>query len=258
MQVITYGITIPIFLLVHLSTSPTVTSRQVRDYLVDLPDILSVLPAMIVGFAVPTVLMALPAPSILTFYQKQVFLAIWQCYPVWVGILHQIFSFAINAVGKKDLKHHDQQEVSMRATRVLYAILILNGAVSQLSTFQFGATVNLFPGLFAPEFQSTWNFRGVFIPKSITAATKVDSIGSGSHLLLQYDELVGDVSMSLWAFTLFIQAQASTIRPLQIVRYVIIGYLVAALAGSLGFVVAAIWARDELIFAKPSKEGKKE
>ena len=258
MQNLTFGVVIPIYLIIHLSTSPTVASKQVTDYLIDVPDALTVLPAMFIGYIVPAVLMSLPSPSVLSFYRKQVFIAIWQCFPLSVGILQQTFSFIISVIDNRGLNHQDRQRRSIQTMRVVYAILVVCGAINQLSTFQFGATINAFPRLFAPEFQTTWNFRSVFVPNSITPANKVDSIGSGCLLLLQYDELFGDISMCLWAFVMFMQARINTKRSLQIVRHIAIGYLVAALAGSLGFVVAAIWARDELIFAKPLKEEKEE
>ena len=256
MQNFTFAVFIPMMLTIHLFTSPTVTSTHVADYLVDIPDILSVLPAMVIGFDVPSVLMSLPAPSVLSFHRKQVFMAIWQFFPLWVSIVQQLVSFLAKSLPREKSKRDEQQRKSIRAMRITYATLLFSAAFNQLSTFVLVAVSHLFPGMLAPEFKTAWNFSNVFVPKAVTAATKMDSIASGTNVLLQYDELIGSVAMQLWALVLFFQTRDIVPRPMHKIRFFVLSVMTLALTGPLGFVVALVWARDEMIFAKASNDKK--
>ena len=256
MQNFTYAVCIPIFLAIHLSTSPTVASLQVTDYLVDIPDLIGVLPAMVMGFVLPAVFMSLPAPSVVSFHRKQILMAIWQVFPLWVSILQQGVSFMVKYMQQKEFKREIQQKKSIRAMRIMYLTLLISAAVNQLSTLQFVAISHLFPGLFAPEFRTAWDFGNVFPPKVITAATRMDSVGSGTHMLLQYDEMLGNLSMCLWALVLFTQARTLAPQPLHKIRFSLLCIATPALTGPLGSVVCLVWARDEVIFARATNDKK--
>ena len=129
--------------------------------------------------------------------------------------------------------------------------------INQASIAQLMATSRMFPSLFALEYRDIFNFGKVFVPKAIAASTKMDSIGSGAHLLLQYDSFIGSTSMIVWALAQLVQAHEAAAQPLKIVRWFAISLLTLALTGPLGLVVAYIWARDELVFARTMDGDKK-
>ena len=256
-QTISFGVAIPVFLILHLSTSPICTSLQAADYLVDVPDVVSILPAMVIGFALPTVLVALPAPAILPHDRKQLFIALWQFFPLSVSVLQQGTSFILKALARSRTIPTGSQRQSMRALRVLYAMLLVAAAFSQISTIQLVAISNMFPGWFTLEYQRMFRFFDVFVPKAIAASTKMDSIGSGAHLLLQYDELIGSTSMVLWSLAQFAQIRERTGRSPDMLRVGILSLSTLAITGPLGLTVALVWARDELVFAQATSNGKK-
>ncbi|KAL9126751.1 MAG: hypothetical protein Q9217_004241 [Psora testacea] len=202
-------------------------------------------------------LMSLPAPSILDYDRKQILMAVWQFFPLWVSMLQQGLSSAIRSSTRGSITQEGLRRQSVKYLRVLYAVILLAAAANQMSTMQVMAMSKMFPHLFAEEYRHSFDFSNVFVPKAITASTKMDSIGSGIHLLLQYDELIGSTSMVLWALVQFFQARRVASQSLHKVGFATLSLLGFAITGPLGLAVAYVWARDELVFAHSSGDGKK-
>ena len=256
-QTLAYAVITPIFLILYLLTSPTATSMEVADYLIGIRESASIPLALLIGYILPSVLMSLPAPSMLNHDRKQVLIVFWQFFPVWVSVCQQGISLAMRYLKIGISTQVPIEKRSMKAMRMLYAILLLGAAANQLSALQLIVTSKIFPDLFALDYRHAFDFSKVFVPKAITASTPMDSIGSGAHMLLQYDELIGSSAMLVWAFALFVQAREVATHALHISRIVILCLLTLVLGGPLGLAVAIIWARDELVFAHAIRDSKK-
>ncbi len=208
---------------------------------------------MVLGYILPTVLMSLPAPSIITFGQKQIFMAIWQMFPLWVAILQTILPYLIATFMKSQITGENK----LGSLRWLYMTLVVVAGIGQVSTFTLVVTSEWFSNLFTPEFNGVFNPSNVFLPGAITPSTKMPSVGAGAHFLLQYDELIGSTSMVLFATMLYInQCQISKVYS-NFTLQVMCGITALILTGPLGFAVACIWARDELIATEPLEGRKK-
>ncbi|KAG8532877.1 uncharacterized protein KY384_002755 [Bacidia gigantensis] len=248
MQMFAMACVVPIMLLLHLFTSPTVTSTNPEDFMLDASDILTIYTSLAIGLVAPSFLMALAAPTVISFDTKQILIAVWQFFPLWVGIAQQVPSLLL----KRDEKNSRNGKIvrgSVRAMRFMYGALLAHAAYSLLSTFQSVGISEVFPDLFSAKYQGVWNFRRVFIPKAITPAVKVDSIGSGFFQLLQYDYIIGSVAVVLWGVTLSRLRIGWTSLAL--------GVAALAIAGPMGLLVVLIWTRDETIFGQ-QEEGKKD
>lgn len=259
-QNLAYAVIIPLFLVVHLSTSPTVSSMAVADVSVEVSDILSIPIALIFGYALPTVLMSLPAPSFLDFATKQDLMAFWQFFPVWVSLLQLSAAFLIRFIGARmtaDRKSDLEGKVSIKTLRSLYLLLIATAAVSQISTSSIVVISELFSSLFASQYAGTMTFSRVFIPQAITPSTKMSSISDGAFMLLQYDECIGSLSVALWAAVLLAQSRNTRRMSENYVTSFIYGTIILALTGPLGFAVACVWARDELVYKSELQSEKK-
>ena len=256
-QMLAYAVIIPWYFIVHLSTSPTLDSLALKHYLIDEVDALSVVLAMIIGFVVPTVQMVLPAPSVLSYDAKQGLIAFWQFFPLYVGVAQMIISSAIRSFRGADGKGKEAAQKSIWSMRLLYGFLMLCGARDQLSTIHFVALAHAFPALFIPEFRGVWNIWNVFVQKGITPAEKMDSVGSGAFMLLQYDENIGNVALILWAFVMFLGARRATAQSWDWIGVTILGVVIAFFTGTIGLATALVWARDEMVFAHTAKKEEK-
>lgn len=83
------------------------------------------------------------------------------------------------------------------------------------------------------------------------------NLGSGAHLLLQYDEVVGSAAVVLWALTLLsrvgngkVEVRAGQVvgMGMGVVALGLVGLLAMwVLAGAAGCAVGMFWVRDEIV-----------
>ena len=245
-----YAVIVPLFLIIHLSTSPTVSSTSAADFAVSLADTLSIPVALTLGYAFPTVLMSLPVPSVLNFSTKQNFMAFWQFFPVWVSMLQPVVAYSVGFISDRmtsEKKPEPRQKASIETLRSLYILLIAVAGASQISTLSIITLSELFPSLFAARYVGVMDFSRVFFPQAITTSAVMSSIGDGAFMLLQYDEYIGSLSIATWAAVLLLQTRENHRMSANYPTSIIYGLVIMALTGPLGFAVACIWARDELV-----------
>lgn len=200
--------------------------------------------------------MSLPAPSVISHEQKQTYIAIWQMFPIWVSLVQVALPYVIPKPAKtSSTKSLDLQE--LYAIRILYVGLLIIAVYGQAATAMLVATSSFFPDLFASEYKGAFNPSKVFLPAAVSPSIKMHSIGSGTHLLLQYDNLIGSGAMVLWGTALFmivyrkcrsVQSEASLIA---------YGIMAMFLTGPMGYATACIWARDELLISEAEENDKK-
>lgn len=249
-----YAVIIPYWCIAYLSTSRIVSSRRVSEYLVDVPNLAGIAISMVLGYVLPTILMSLPAPSIIDYDLKQWLMTFWQFFPVWVSVVQGVVPYLLPKPGEASRVSDIHMLMSMR---ILYAGLITTAGIGQASTMTFLATSKFFPELFTPEFVGVFNPSNVFLPATISPSTKVPSIGAGAFLLLQYDHLIGSTSMALWSTVLFVNTYRNGATYQSVGLMIVGGIIMMALTGPLGYATACIWARDELIIAEAEADGKK-
>lgn len=222
------------------------------EFVVPPSTVLAIPAAMTICYVLPTVLMSLPAPSIIGFQQKQSYMAIWQMFPLWVSLAQEVFTYAIRIFIHNDVwKYHGKLPRSsiMGPLRMLYMGLLLIAGIGQIATATLMVTSAFFPDLFSVDFKGVFNASKVFLPAAISPSTKMSSIGSGAHMLLQYDEAVGSLAMMIWSTVLFV-SNYRTGRSAQTPGHLAAkGAVAFVLAGPLGYAAACIWARDEMVEA---------
>lgn len=253
-----YAVMIPIYLIIYLSTSPLILSRHVGDFVADNAAIAALPISMALGYVIPAILMSLPAPSVITFEHKQVFMAIWQMFPLWVAILQAGLPYLrANFIETPTQSVRSSRMPHLSSMRLLYTALLVVAGIGQISTMTLLAISKCFPNLFAPGYSGAFNPSNVFKPAAISPSTKMPSIGSGAVLLLQYDELVGSTSMAVFSSVIFFIAHKITRSSQSLASILAYGFSALVFAGPLGYAVACIWARDELIALEAEHEDKK-
>ena len=249
-----YAVIIPYWCIAYLSTSRMVSSRRVPDLLVDEPNLTGIAIAIILGYVLPTILMSLPAPSIIDYDLKQWLMTFWQFFPVWVSAVQGVVPYLLPKFGEGNMRSN-----ALRSMRGLYAGLLTMAGIGQASTITLISTSTFFPGLFAPDYVGVFDLSKVFLPAAVSPSTKMPSIGAGALLLLQYDHLIGSTSVALWSTVLFANTYRNGAIYQSVALMIVGGVLMMALTGPLGYATACVWARDELIIAEDAADadGKK-
>lgn len=198
----------------------------------------------------PTIAAALHAPSVVSHEKKQTLMAIWQAFPIWVGLSQ----WGIQAVRSLFVSKISARQ-SQKSMRTIYAMLLAFALVTRISAWTISISALLFPSIFAPDIVGSLTPSAAFQPLSVSPSVKVPSIAAGSLQLLQYDEMVGAAAMVVWSMTLYLSASGRRTRG-EWVSLIAKCVAIEVLAGPQGFAVAAIWARDEKIFANENDEKK--
>lgn len=247
---------LPIYLAIYLSTSPLVSSKSASNLLVETNHVIAIFPALLMGYILPSILMSLPAPSVLSYERKQTYMAIWQMFPIWVSMVQAVLPYAMSKpVNTSSTKSFGSQE--LHTMRILYVGLLIIAGFGQAATATLLATSTFFPNLFALEFKGAFNPSKVFLPAAVSPSIKMPSIGCGANLLLQYDELIGSGAMVLWSITLFMIVYRKSRSDQSEASLIAYGIMAMFLTGPLGYATACIWARDELLISEAEGNDKK-
>ena len=247
-QNITFAVMVPIWCIAHLSLSRTVFSRRLSDYLISVPEIAGIAFAMVNFFILLTILISLPAPSVISHDLKQWLLAFWQFFPVWVSLAQGTVSYLLSGL-EEEYYSGASNIVRVGWMRVLYSGLLTAAALGQAKTLSLMWTSSLLPGLFADDFVGVFDFSNVFLLAATSPYTKVSSIGAGGFLLLQYDYFIGSISVALWSTMLFVNTYRNGTIERSRALMVAGGLAMLAVTGPLGYATAIAWARDELLVA---------
>lgn len=200
--------------------------------------------------------MSLPAPSVISYEQKQIFMAIWQIFPLTTVLLQQVLAWVISSVfpTAANQSGKESRAQSLHTLRMVYLFALVCASVTRIATITLISTSKYFPGLFAAKYQGVFDSAKVLSAASITPATKMKDIGDGNLQLLQYDEMVSGTVLLLWSTTLYLRADTTKRDPGRWAILVLRGIGTLAFAGPLGVVILCLWARDELVFS--GEEGK--
>ena len=233
------------------------SSRDPNDLAIDIPKLASIPISTTGGFAIPSFLLSLSAPQVVSSDTKQIFIAVWQHFPFVIEVFQQVlpsvmsnvFGIASQSSGKRT------NTQSLHALRAVYSILLILAGVSHISTTALVTVSYLFPHLFTPKYRGVFNFANVFQPAAITGFTKMSSVEAGMQQLLQYDFYVGASAILIWATTLWLK---TGVKDQSLLRSGICLIGLTAILGPIGAATACIWLRDETVFGEPAKRSKKE
>ncbi|ESZ93717.1 hypothetical protein SBOR_5902 [Sclerotinia borealis F-4128] len=285
-QNISYAITVPLYLFIHLLTSPVAKlfpGTYANSVLLISSLDLKILPLSItLAYIVPSILMGLDAPSIVSGPTHQKLIALWQPFPVWTILiqwtLRSFFQFVGAKLTSKDSK---QAPAPLGASylsnakhvyRFLLALCVLTHLpILLIALIPASAISDILPKL-APY--ANLNFFDIYVPYFPFPLTqRVSDLASGSHTFLQWDLATGSTALLLWAILLYRNATTeraivdpNTSLPSYQIREMLAGERSKAgalrrkllvkisvwtvLSGPIGAATALLWERDEIVRQK--------
>ncbi|RYP04998.1 hypothetical protein DL765_009980 [Monosporascus sp. GIB2] len=274
-QVASWTVTVPLWLILHLFTSPVAelspgSSVSASVLLVDLWD-LAVLPLTVAfTFMTPTVAMFLPSHFSPAVHYGA--MAIWQPFPLWHSIVQFVLSRLARIVDRAPPAVDAQRRSNTPPTAFLAQVKSLYSIVTLLGV---AVQVTILLLVFAPAavreslalsyaglgafVEPSVTFASVFVPHGPLSSPVVDpaSLGSGDLAplaihFLQYDMYFGCMAILLWALYLHRNAVKKTTGR-QVAGKVLWWF---ALGGFAGAVSTLLWERDTII-EEPEKAEKK-
>ncbi|KAJ2897696.1 hypothetical protein MKZ38_004473 [Zalerion maritima] len=243
LQTITYTITVPVYLIVYLFTSPIVGSSSPRSIVPAASQARLIPMSSFLSFAVPAVLMALPSPSVIPPALHYGFIALWQPFPLFQRILQWAFQFEDAKASLANTKPSGHLEVASVTYKMILVVSILAHVGLTAVALIPGSSV---PESWAPIFDEV-NIRSAFVPQPLwsppsvdaTAIPVPDELAPLARFLLQFDCYCGNTAILLWALYM----SSAWLSTSQLVRTTLVW---GVLGGPAAASAALFWKRDSL------------
>lgn len=217
MQNISFAVSSPLWLLMHLYTSPVATafpSAYASTVLIIAPHDLAILPfSVILGVVVPSILMLLPAPEAVSYETHQYFIALWQAFPLWAIFLQWgLKNLYLLVVGHKPEKATaTPKAIAAPSTNYLASAgrVYTFNLVLCMMTHILTVVIGLFPPSLVPsEWPRTFaltqsTLASIFIPPIPLPGPKMTSLTNGCQIFLQYDLYLAAVTCVVWGMILY-------------------------------------------------------
>lgn len=215
-QNISFTVTTPIWLLVHLLTSPVskpFPGANANSVLLIQPWDLRILPFSItISYLLPSLLMGLPSPGVLSPLAHQRWIAIWQAFPLWTVITHYLLRTAVQGITQRIRK----EDPKTRAPTPLGAEYLNNAKYVYrfilglcIATHVPVLLIAILPSWLFPSFSPLLSRLGretissVYVPYFPSLSHELSSFGEGVHTFLLWDMYIGATAFVLWAVLLY-------------------------------------------------------
>lgn len=254
-QNITYTVTAPLYLVVHLITSPISHAKPLPSALsVDADDLVTLPFVITSAFVVPTIMMSLPSPAFTSPSAHYGWNAMWQGFPVFQSIYH--FFYKRIFVTPFRLKNVLPVKVTY-----IYGFALVLAVVSQSTLLALATTpahllpdtlLECLPGV-NRETLAQVDFARAFVPYWPWSSPKVDAesmspAGEGLaelvKLFLQWDIYCGGLAVLVWAIYAYCVALPGkgilSGVALKVVFWTVLG-------GPVGAATALLWERDTVL-----------
>lgn len=220
-QNITFTISAPIYLIIHLLTSPVATANVSIDHIsVDTSDSSNLPLSTTLSFVIPSILMYLPVPEQVSASMHYTWQAVWQVFPVTQSIYHYVLKAILPGPGPG----------SNSSTRLVgvYRYILFLSIVPQLLLLTIAVTPSdLVPEVLKPIFEEV-DLTSAFVPywpwnsptadelagaaAGLVGETVVPAAGKAElvKLFLQWDIYCGTLAIFGWAVFVYSVARRET------------------------------------------------
>ncbi|KAK9320155.1 hypothetical protein V1517DRAFT_348431 [Lipomyces orientalis] len=255
-QTMGFALAGPLYLLIHLSTSPTVTSKS-SGIAIDESDLRALPLSVVTGFILPSMLMSLNASSTFNTHGKVVTILLWQFFPVWCAFALWVWKAVLDSLHMAS-SYSWSSATPRTHLRLVYIVTLSIAALAYIATMALSISAYLFPGLFAPESSDLIMFGHLFVPASPFSATQAPSVAQGAYWFMQWDFIVSSIAYIIWAFTLRTAAiKQHSGSELSWVGALLQILLRTILLGPMAAALTFVWERDEIVLSNETSDGQK-
>ncbi|GKT83858.1 hypothetical protein Ct61P_01708 [Colletotrichum tofieldiae] len=238
-QLCTVGATLPIYFLLYIHTSPIPDTFGADAFAsaisIDPVQARAVLGSLALGAILPTLLAALPSPNLITPHTQEVFLAIWQAFPLWSGIAQFILSQVIGVLGVLPKAKRPTAQSKINDLRRIYTFTL--AIVALVSYGVVGYVFWTSKWASQPAIEA---LKDMLIPPSPFSKARMASVERGTLAFLQWDMCCA--SLATWSWIMYMAYQRKGVggAVMGFVKLV----MWSAVVGPGGATLAVVWGRD--------------
>lgn len=215
-------------------------------------DAVAIVVSFVVGYVIPIVLSALPAPGYVSWKVKQSVCGLYQQWNVWIVLVHHACVYVMrrgDVVGIGQAASQSPEE-SWRYLRLTYSFVFLLAAVPWWIVLATCAVQYLRRGSKGRRAQGGSLFKQVFVPTLPFASRKCRGVHEGFKWLIQWDHIIGTLATCVWAFVLydrFLRAHGVEETGVQVIWKCA---MYAAVGGPVAIPVGLLYERDRMALAR--------
>jgi len=220
MENLLLALTLPLYFLLHLFTSPTVnthTSSNIRAYALSIDQtVINAIPySVAIGAGIPT-LAVLLSPSGST--QQQTWLVLRQIHPVFATVALYSLVFLskrfFNNTTTTSSTNTDSTNTTitppnhalLHALNRTYTFATALSTTTHIATLTLMLTSRLTTTVLSPSYSAYFTPSAVFIPPSLFSSlshspNSISIFAAGAHIFLKYDELFACTALLVWSIT---------------------------------------------------------
>lgn len=203
--------------------------------------------------------MTLPAPTFITFETKQIFAAVQQGWPLWIGVSQ--FSLSTLAMilspAASVLNEEEKRAKTIKYLRRVYAFSIVSSSGAHLAGLSLSLLAYTFPVLFSPVYLPQLQPQQVYWPVNPFSSQQVGTLAEGALWFLQWDLAVAIGANIVWGVSVRAGAKEQRSTVTQTLIEMVQVVTATLFLGPSAMVALSVWSRDELAFRSSSAAGKK-
>ena len=245
-QVLTFAFSAPLYAGLQLASSITATKPNAQNIRIPRAVLKTIPLIFIIGYAVPSALLILPAPDLVSVDLKQIFAAVWQPWPAYISILTTVVHVLFSSFTKNDTSIEGGR-ATLKSLRRVYAFAFGNAALSHIIIHTISLATIAAPALFEEKFAKAMHPCKVFATALPWVPLKVETLGDGVHIFLRWDYLIGSAGILLWAIALYVNAHKAILGSSGWCGLLTKVVLLTIFTGPAGAAVELVWERDELV-----------
>lgn len=199
--------------------------------------------------------MSLPSPTLTSYTTKQLWTAIQQGWPLSIALSTVLLTIVASAL---DPSQHartptETRQSSLKALRRVYGFAFLTATSAHLLPLAVCALATLKPTLLPSTYAHQLQFGNVFGPPNpFDSSIKALTLADGALWFLQWDVVVGVLSVWLWGVTVGVCGRSEGG-----VGDVVKGVIGSLVVGPTAVAVWGVWARDEAVLGREEEAEQK-
>lgn len=262
-----HPVIMPIYLSLHLLTSPTASLPTRSNVIIDSTDLIALPLSFIIAYALPITLLSVP-PSVFGMVFKQTITAWYQQWNLYIGLTHFMLAFtlrrflstsqsdSIGSLSPGSIHKEAFTKSSLLHTAYIFAFIM--GSITYLTTMTISCTASIWPSLFAPSFASSLTLANILIPPHPFSGRQSVDLIQGAVWIIRWENMLASIIMGVWALALYRRArcsQGSKMEWKEIAGMVgrLVGYTLVG--GPSGVAVGLMWERDCFLLNMEEAEG---